>query len=78
MCTCPVTYVDIDALPVEDGGLGVVCGDVSVELLAVPIPLDGVQLVSLHVIVADQLGIVAPHRVVRNLHFDQFDAACQS
>ena len=41
------THVDGDAVAVEDGGLGAVGGEVPVELVAVPVPLDGVQLVVL-------------------------------
>ena len=44
VCT---THVDGDAVSVEDCGLGVVGGEVPVELVAVPVPLDGVQLVVL-------------------------------
>ena len=43
------THVDGNAVAVEDGCLGVVGGEVPVELVAVAVPLDGVQLVALHV-----------------------------
>ena len=43
------THVDCDAVAVEDGGLGAVGGEVPVELVAVPVPLDRVQLVALKV-----------------------------
>ena len=43
------THVDGDAVAVEYGCLGVVGGEVAVELVAVAVPLDGVQLVALHV-----------------------------
>ena len=41
------THVDRDAVAVEDGRLGAVGGEVPVELVAVPVPLDRVQLVAL-------------------------------
>ena len=41
------THIDVDAIAVEDGGLGVVRGDVAVELVAVAVPLDRVELVAL-------------------------------
>ena len=41
------THVDCDAVAVEDGGLGAVGGEVPVELVAVAVPLDRVQLVAL-------------------------------
>ena len=42
-----VTHVDRDSVAVEDGGLGAVGGEVPVELVPVPVPLDRVQLVAL-------------------------------
>ena len=43
------THVDRDAVAVEDCCLGAVGGEVPVELVAVPVPLDRVQLVALNV-----------------------------
>ncbi len=67
------THVDVDPVPVEDGRLGVVRRDEPVELVAVAVPLDGVQLVALHVVAAPQLGVLAPDGVRRDRHLQQLD-----
>ena len=59
---------------VEDLRGGVVGGDVPVELLRVPVPLDGVQLVALQVVVTTELGGLAPDGVGWDLHVQQSDA----
>lgn len=42
------TYIYIDpGMVIENGDLGIVCGDESVELLLVVVPLHGVEMVAL-------------------------------
>ena len=48
------TYIDMNARVCEDSSVWGVSGDVSVELLTIPVPLHTVQLVPLHVIVTHQ------------------------
>ena len=69
-----VTHVDVDSVAVEDGRLRFVRRDVSVELVAVAVPLDGVELVALHVVVAVQLRVLAADGVRRDGHLQQPDA----
>ena len=51
---------------VEDGDLGIIGRDVSVELLLIEIPLHRVQMVSHQIVVASQDGLVALQSVGRN------------
>ena len=60
-----ITYIDVDYVAVEDGRFGLVRRDVSVELVAVAVPLDGVELVALHVVVAVQLRVLPTDSVGR-------------
>ena len=54
------TYVDDDSrMVVEDGDLGVVRGNVAVELLLVVVPLHRVEVVPLQVVVALEHGLLA-------------------
>ncbi len=58
------THVDVDPpVVVEDGDLGVVRRDEPVELLLVVVPLDRVESVPLHVVVAPHHRLLAPQRV---------------
>ena len=60
---------------VEDGDLGIIGRDVSVELLLVEIPLDRVQVVPLEVVVAPEDSLVAFQCVRRDDGvFQKFDA----
>ena len=47
----------------EHNSLGPVSGDVSVELLTIPVPLDAVETVALQVIQTLQGDVLAPDRV---------------
>ena len=69
-----ITYIDVDSVAVEDGRFGLVRRDVSVELVAVAVPLDGVELVALHVVVAVQLRVLAADGVRWDGHLQQPDA----
>ena len=60
-----ITYIDVDSVAVEDGRFGLVRRDVSVELVAVAVPLDGVEFVALHVVVAVQLRVLPTDSVGR-------------
>ena len=71
------TYIDIDPVPVEDGGLWIIRGDVSVELVSVSVPLDGVQFVPFEVVAAAQFGVLTPDRVRRDQHVHQLDGVAQ-
>ena len=51
---------------IEDSDLGVVCGHESVELLLVVVPLDGVEMVSLQVVVAAEDRLLTLERVRRD------------
>ena len=68
------THINVEMRRVEYLRRGVVRGDVPVELLAVPVPLDGVQFVSLEVVVAPQFGRLAADGVVGDVHVQEADA----
>ncbi len=44
-----------------------------VEFVAVPVPLDGVEFVALHVVVAVQFGVLTANCVRRYRHLQKFD-----
>ena len=69
-------YVNIDpTMVVENGDLRIIGWDVSVELILIEKPLDWVQVVSLHVVVAAHYHLIALDRVRRDHRvFHQFDA----
>ena len=55
----------------EDGGGRAVAGDVAVELLAVAVPLDAIQPVPLHVVLALQHHVLPPDGVGGQLPLGQ-------
>lgn len=65
------TYIDIDSGPVEGGDWRRVPRHVTIELVAVLVPLDGVQAVPLQVKVALELRGGRPQNVVRYSHLRQ-------
>ena len=67
VASATAAHIDVDPrVVVEDGDLGVVRGDESVELLLVVVPLDRVQVVALQVVVAPQHRLLAAQRVRRD------------
>ena len=73
-------YLYSDPWPPEDGDLLVpVGGDEPEDLVAVLVPLDGVELLVLQVVEALEHGAVALELVARNAQTDQTDAegACK-
>lgn len=50
------TYVDVDAVQVEGADLGRLIGEETVELLAVLVPLDGVERLPARVVLAGEHG----------------------
>ncbi len=51
---------------------------IPVELVSVPVPLDGVELVPLHVVPAPELGVLAADGVGRDLNVVQLDAQART
>ncbi|KAJ8897068.1 hypothetical protein PR048_002414 [Dryococelus australis] len=69
------TYVDGDPGQREELGWRLVLRHEAVELVAVLVPLDGVQRLALQVEVALQLGVLVSNRVHRDAHLHQPQAA---
>lgn len=62
------TYIDVDSCPVESGDWRRVPWHVAIELVAVLVPLDGVEAVTLQIEVTLELGGGCPQYVVRYSH----------
>ena len=68
-----LTYIYINAGLSKDCCRRVISRNISVELVSVPVPLDTVQVVSLQVVITDQLGVTAVDGMRRDTHIDQPD-----
>lgn len=58
-----LVFINDEASLPEHHGLGPVSGDVSVELLAIPVPLDTVEAVPLQIVEALQSDVLASDRI---------------
>ena len=65
-----VAYIDVDAIAIENGSLWMIWGYVAVELVAISIPLYGVEFVAFEIIFASESGILSPNGVRWNVDID--------